>query len=149
MWSIDHAVVGGDLDRGVRGHPGREASDATVDQLQLFTPLPGLAAVDVPHLVELSPVEIDKGTLARPNCRQRRIHPILKGMRRCEASAAQRRVGQPRAVEETRAYAGDRDAVRDGPLEEGLVRLPQTRIRTLVPGQLVEQPVLALSLIHI
>ena len=116
---------------------------AAVDQLQLVTPLPGLAAVDVPHLVELSPVEIDKGTLARPNCRQRRIHPSVKGMRRFEATAAQGRRGQPRAVEEARADAGDGHARCDGPFEQGLARLPQTRIRAVVPGQLVEQPVLA------
>jgi hypothetical protein len=142
MGSIDHAVVGSDMNRGVRRHTRHETGEATVDQLQLVTPLPGLAAMDVPHLVEVSPVEIDEGTLARPNCGQCRIHPGIKRTRRCEATAAQRRGCQPGAVEEARADADHGHAVCDDPFEHGLARLPQTRIRAVVPGQLVEQPVL-------
>src|SRR5450631_1878647 len=58
MGGIDHAMVGGDMDGGVRGHTGHKTGEAAVDQLQLVAPLPGLAAMDVPHLVELSPVEV-------------------------------------------------------------------------------------------
>src|SRR5665647_836855 len=143
MGGIDHAMVGRDINGGVRRHARHEASEGTVDELELITPLPGLAAMDVPNLVELSPVEVDESTLAPPNCRQCRIHPSIKRTRRGEATAAQRRVGQSRAVEEARADADDGQALCGYAFKHGLARLPETRIRAVVPGQLVEQPVLA------
>src|SRR5665647_2384430 len=122
--------------RRVRGDTGHEAGNGAVDQLKLVAPLPGLAAMDVPHLVKLSPVEIDEGTLAGPNCRQRRIHPSVKGVRRGEGAAAQRRVGQSRTVEEACADAGDSHAAGYGSLEHCLARLPQARTgcSTSCPG---------------
>ena len=101
-------MVGRDINRGVRGHAGHEACEGTVNQLKLVTPLPGLAAMDMSNLVEFSPVEIDKGTFAAPNCCQSAVHPAIKRTCRLETPSAQRRVGQPRAVEEARADPDDR-----------------------------------------
>src|SRR5665647_2376446 len=134
VWGIHHAVVCGDVDRGVRGDTHHETGEGPVDQLKLITPLPGLAAVHVPHLVELSPVEIDEGTLAGPHCGQRRINPCLEGVRRLERPTSQRRSGQSRTVEESGPDAGDGQAVGSRALKNGLARLPHAWIRTVFPG---------------
>jgi len=95
------------------------------------------------HFVELPPVQVDQGSLAGTNCGQRRIHPCLKGMRSQEGATSQCCSGQPGAVEESRSDARDGHTVRGGPLKDGPARLPQARIRPVVPRQLVEQAVLA------
>ncbi len=140
---VDHAVVGGDEDGGVRRHTGDQPAHRTVDQLQLVAPLPGLAAVHVTDLVQLAPVEVDQRPVATPDGRDGRVDAGVQGGRGGEGPSAQGCVGQARPVEEARTDPGDSHPVRGRLLEHGRQRLPAPRVGAVLPGQLVEQPVLA------
>ncbi len=87
-------MVGGDVDGRVRGHGAHEARQLGVDRLELVTPLPRLAPVDVADLVELPPVEVDERAPLGAQRPQRGVHAALQGGRRAEPAAAQRRPGQ-------------------------------------------------------
>ena len=91
------------VERGVRGQPGGEPRELAVDRLQLLGPLEGLGAVDVAELVDLAPVEVDERARRRADRLQRDVDARGEGVGGGEAAAAQRRPGQPGAVEEARA----------------------------------------------
>ena len=97
----------------------------------------------VADLVQLAPVEVDQRPVATADGRDGGVDPGVQGRRGGEGTAAQGGVGQPRPVEEAGTDPGDRHPVGGRLLEDGRLRLPAPRVGAVLPGQLVEQPVLA------
>ena len=103
---VDHPVVGGDGQRAVTREGGREPGELAVDRLELVAPLPGVAAEDVPGLVELAPVEVDEGARRRPHGGERGVDPGGQAVGGREAPTAERGVGQARSRRSTRGRRG-------------------------------------------
>ena len=127
---VDHAVVGGDVQRGAGRELLGEALDEPVDVHQLAAPGVGVDAEAVALAVDFAVVRVDERAVAGGQLLGREVHPLLAGEPAVEGAAAQRDLRQRGVLEGRRGDLGGVHARRVGQLEDGGVRLPGAAARS-------------------
>ncbi len=145
---VDHAVVGGDVERGARRELLGEALDQPVDVHQLAPPGVGVDAEAMPGAVHLGVVRVDQGAVPGGQLRGRQIHPLLPAQPPVEGAAAERHLGQRGVLEGRRGHLRGVHARVMGALEDGgvpvsytqrdrrswFISSPVSGLRTVYPG---------------